>query len=329
MHAPDFWSQSDPGILSRLLWPTSLIWSGVSALRHRYISPVRMDIPVYCIGNVTLGGAGKTPVSLDLAQRLIEQGAQPHFLSRGYGGSASGPLRVDPAHHSAAQVGDEPLLLARIAPTWIGADRVASARMAQKAGATHLIMDDGFQNPGLHKTASLLVVDGAVGFGNGCVFPAGPLREPVASALARTNAVLILGDQAAPHLKRDLSGFPGPILSVHVVADRPDALPIGAKCIAFAGIGRPEKFFATLRGLDLDLLLTQEFPDHHDFSSQDIEALEKQAQTLGGTLVTTEKDAVRLPAAFRSQVVSVPITLDWPPSVDPLSLLTQGRAHAV
>ncbi|HBM12722.1 MAG TPA: tetraacyldisaccharide 4'-kinase [Rhodospirillaceae bacterium] len=329
MHAPGFWSHSDPGILSRVLWPASLIWSGLSALRQRYATPTEMNIPVYCIGNVTLGGAGKTPVALDLAQRLIGQGAQPHFLSRGYGGSAAGPLRVDPNQHGAAQVGDEPLLLARIAPTWIGADRVASAHMAQKAGATHLIMDDGFQNPGLHKTASLLVVDGAVGFGNGFVFPAGPLREPVAAALARTNAVLILGDQAAPHLKRDLSGFHGPILSVHIVADRPKALPIGTKCIAFAGIGRPEKFFATLRGLDLDLLLTQEFPDHHPFSAQDMTALEKQATMLGGVLVTTEKDAIRLPAAFRSQVISVPITLDWPPSVDPLSLLTQGRADVV
>ncbi|MDF1747364.1 MAG: tetraacyldisaccharide 4'-kinase [Alphaproteobacteria bacterium] len=329
MRAPAFWSQPNPGILAWMLSPASLIWTGIAAYRRGITKPIKMDIPVYCIGNVTLGGAGKTPVALDIATRLIQQGANPHFLSRGYGGNAKGPLRVDPTNHNAALVGDEPLLLARIAPTWIGADRIASARKAQAAGATHLIMDDGFQNPGLFKTASLLVIDGRAGLGNGCIFPAGPLREPISAALDRADAIVILGDKTAPRLTEDLAEFRGPILSTHIVADRPDALPIGTKCVAFAGIGRPEKFFATLRGLDLTLLLTQEFPDHHAFSPQDLEALQKQAKTLGGVLVTTEKDAMRLPTAFRAQVITIPISLEWPQGIDPLSLLKQADAHAV
>jgi tetraacyldisaccharide 4'-kinase len=329
MKAPAFWSTPKPTILARMLWPLSAIWRIHATCRHWVATPVKMDIPVYCIGNVTLGGAGKTPVALDLARRLIQQGANPHFLSRGYGGSEKGPLRVDPGQHSAAEVGDEPLLLARIAPTWIGADRVTSAKLAQAMGATHLIMDDGFQNPSLSKTASILVIDGTAGMGNGCVFPAGPLREAVSAALSRANAVVILGDKLAPSLGKDLKGFHGPVLSVHIVAQRPDALPIATGCIAFAGIGRPEKFFATLRGLDLNLLLTQEFPDHHAFSPQDLEALEKHAKALGGVLVTTEKDAIRLPSDFRRRVIALPISLDWPPGTDPLTLLGKAGAHAV
>jgi tetraacyldisaccharide 4'-kinase len=261
---------------------------------------------------------GKTTVVIDLVQRLSARGRNPHVLTRGYGGREANGIRVNPARHTARQVGDEPLLLAEYCPVWVGGDRSVTARHAVQAGADCLIMDDGFQNPSLQKTVSLLVVDGAVGFGNGHVLPAGPLRERVGDALVRADALLVIGaDQtgavehtaALPVLWADLEQCaipPG-------VVNRP--------CVAFAGIGRPEKFFKGLRGAGLSLVRALPYPDHYAYKLRDIERLLALANGLDAELVTTPKDAMRLPPDFRKNVVEVGVRLVWQDPTVPERLL--------
>lgn len=296
MQAPDFWR--DGGGPAALLAPLGALYGLATGLRFAFARPWRAPVPVVCVGNLVMGGAGKTPVALDLARRL----AGVHILTRGYGGTEEGPLRVDPAVHTAAQVGDEALLLADAAPTWVGGDRVASARAAVAAGAKVLLMDDGFQNPGLAKDLSLLVVDGAYGFGNGRVFPAGPLREAPARGLARAQAVVLIGENAR---NLDFGGLP--VLKARLVPG-PEAADLkGKPLVAFAGLGRPEKFFATLEGLGCDLAAERAFPDHHPYTEADLEPL----AATGLTMVTTAKDRVRLPTSFRDRVAVLTVTLAW------------------
>ncbi|MBT6205588.1 MAG: tetraacyldisaccharide 4'-kinase [Alphaproteobacteria bacterium] len=306
MRRPAFWDEG--GIMPALLWPFSCIWT--LATRHRQASNTaqRAGVPVICVGNVTAGGGGKTPTCIALAERLTSQGWQPHVLSRGYGGRLKGPVKVDPESHTARDVGDEPLLIARHGPVWIGADRLASAARAVADGADLLIMDDGLQNPSLARELVLLVIDGPAGLGNGRVIPAGPLREPLGDALAKTHAVLLVGSD--PHrLGERLAASVSPILHADI-RPRAGALVFqGEPVYAFAGIARPEKFFATLNDLGAVVLKTRSFPDHHVFDPMTVTTMLEEAVAMGARLVTTEKDWVRLDAATRPLVEPVPVDM--------------------
>lgn len=301
--APSFWTQD--GWPARALSPLSAIGAAVTA--RRVARPGwQAPVPVICCGNATVGGAGKTTLVLDLARRLSGSGV--HMLSRGYGGESRGVRRVE-RDDPATLVGDEALLLAAVAPTWIGADRAASARAAIEEGARLLLMDDGLQNPTLAKTLSILVIDGASGFGNGRVLPAGPLREPVAAAAARCQAAVLIGPDA--HLAAN--GLPPemPVLradlrqdeAIHTLADR--------KVVAFAGIASPEKFFTPLRRAGADVVAAWPFPDHHVYTAGELSELLRYAREHRAVLVTTPKDAVRLPPKVRSQVSVIGVGLEW------------------
>ena len=292
-------------MMPRLLAPAAALFAAGTARR---VSGAgwRAPVPVLCCGNAGVGGAGKTTVALDLAARLVARRVAVHVLTRGYGGRARGPLRVDLARHDAALVGDEPLLLAAVAPTWVCTDRADGARAAVADGAGALLMDDGLQNPTLGKTASLLVIDGAVGFGNGRVLPAGPLREPVAAAAARCAAAVLIGDDAAGAGAALPAGLP-----VLRAVLRADARLHGRRVLAFAGIARPAKFHATLRAAGAEVAATMDFPDHHQFSPAELGRVMFEAAALGAEPVTTPKDAVRLPAALRPTVQVVGVRLDW------------------
>jgi tetraacyldisaccharide 4'-kinase len=306
MRAPEFWSRD--GLASTLLTPVAWGVDAAGRARRAVVRPVHASVPVICIGNLVAGGAGKTPVALAIGARLAARGAAVHFLTRGYGGRVHGPLRVEPARHGAAEVGDEALLLARVAPTWVSRDRAEGARAATGAGARVLVMDDGFQNPGLAKDLSLIVVDGAFGFGNGRVMPAGPLREDAARGLARADAVIVVG---APMDAAALAGWSGPVIGARLVP-APDAPALtGRHVVAFAGIGRPAKFFAMLEAMGCRLAGRHAFADHHPYTEAEIERLQAKASAAGAILVTTEKDHVRLPAAARGAVRTVPVVLDW------------------
>jgi tetraacyldisaccharide 4'-kinase len=303
-HPPGFWRRD--GVVPRLLSPLSAITAALTA--RRLARPGwHAPVPVICCGNVTVGGAGKTTVALDIGQRLLTQGHAVHFLLRGYGGSVHGPHRVA-SEDTAAMVGDEALLLAAVAPTWVGADRGASAREAVAAGAQMLVMDDGLQNASLRQDVALLVIDGASGFGNGRLLPAGPLREPVAAAASRCSAAILIGDDA----HGVVTGLPIEVLRARLVQGPEVADLRGRRVVAFAGIAMPEKFFGMLRAGDVELAEAVPFPDHHPYGDADIARLIASAN--GGILVTTPKDAMRLPVAVRSRVQVVGVALAWEPA---------------
>ena len=307
MHAPEFWRRN--GLLPLLLSPASAIWRRRTAARIANASPVKVDRPVICIGNAVAGGAGKTPVAIAVGECLIRHGGKPHFLSRGYGGSLPGPIRVNPDQHDARQVGDEPLLLARHAPTWIARDRVAGAQAAVAAGAGVIVMDDGFQNPTLSKDISVLVVDGGYGFGNGRVMPAGPLRESAEDAIDRADAVAIVGTDECG-VEKSLGGRK-PVIAARFVPIIEDDDLSGMPVVAFAGIGRPQKFFETLAGMGCKLLATRSFADHHPYTIDEAMRMVEIAAAAGGVAVTTEKDAIRLPEEARDMVRTLRVTLEW------------------
>lgn len=309
---PSFWAHD--GWTARLLAPLSPITAAVTA--RRVARPGwRAPVPVICCGNATVGGAGKTTLVLDLAKRLTVRGVAVHVLLRGYGGSARGTRRVLPGD-DASLVGDEALLLAQSAPTWTGADRAASARSAVEAGARLLLMDDGLQNPGLEKTLSLLVIDGATGFGNGRVLPAGPLREPVAAAAARCQAAILIGPDTSGAL--DQMGGALPVIRAELTQEEEISALAGKRVLAFAGIAIPEKFFGALRRAGVDVAAQAAFGDHHAFSAPELASLEAQARDLNAILVTTPKDAVRLPAGMTVQVVGVGLTWANPSDIEAL-----------
>jgi tetraacyldisaccharide 4'-kinase len=303
---PGFWISDGP--LGRLLHPIGLLVAGVAALRPLLARPWVAGVPVFCIGNITVGGTGKTPVALWLGRFLVGLGRKPAYLSRGYGGSEPGPLKVEPLDHDADAVGDEPLLLAKVAPTWIGADRVATAKAAIADGADCLILDDGFQNPSLAKTCALVVVDAGVGFGNGRVIPAGPCRENPASGLKRAAAAVLIGNDAhklGPRLARHL-----PVFGARLEPRAPERLA-GRDVVAFAGIGRPQKFFDTLGAMGARVVRRFAFDDHHPYVAADVQPILDEAFALGAVPVTTEKDATRLPPDQRQQVDVVAVDIRW------------------
>ncbi|MBO6518600.1 MAG: tetraacyldisaccharide 4'-kinase [Rhodospirillales bacterium] len=310
MNAPEFWGPGRRAILDRLitsaLAPLGWIYGTVTASRAGKAATWQAPVPVICVGNVVAGGAGKTQVCLDLVKRLTAAGKAPHVLTRGYGGALTGTVRVDPEKHTAKDVGDEALLLAAHAPVWRSADRVAGAKAACDAGAGVIVMDDGFQNPTLAKALSVLVVDGAYGFGNGHPMPAGPLREPVQGALKRADALVVIGEG---DVETGSSSLPRFRAAIRPASDAPDLA--GKPVVAFAGIGQPAKFFETLRAQGADLVRTEAFPDHHPFTAGDIEPLIADAKARHATLVTTAKDAVRIPEEMRADVTSYPVALTW------------------
>ncbi|WP_428533060.1 tetraacyldisaccharide 4'-kinase [Rhodopila sp.] len=301
--APSFWSSD--GILARVLSPLSSIGAGLTAARVARPG-WQAPVPVICCGNVTVGGAGKTTLVLDLGRRLSHRNV--HVLLRGYRGAARGVHRVTP-DDGVALVGDEALLLAQVAPTWVGADRAASARAAVAAGAEILLLDDGLQNPTLRKTFSILVIDGSGGFGNRRVLPAGPLREPVTAAAARCQAAVMIGadlTNAGACLPPTL-----PLLHARLVQDNAVAALSGRRVLAFAGIAIPEKFFEPLRAAGATLVAVRRFPDHHAYTERQLEDLLREARQRLAVAVTTPKDAVRLPPAIRDQVTVVGVGLEW------------------
>jgi tetraacyldisaccharide 4'-kinase len=291
MRAPTFWWRPGGGTL---LSPFAAVYGALAGLRMQ--SPGRgVGVPVICLGNLTVGGAGKTPAALAVGRLLLAARQHPFFLTRGYGGRLSGPVRVDPSSHTAAAVGDEPLLLARLAPTIVARDRLAGAQAARRGGATVIVMDDGFQNPALAKELAVLLVDSRRGIGNGRILPAGPLRAPLDAQLARAHAVVVVGphrDAAVARLtdRRDIA-----IFNARLEPDRGTLAALrGRKILAFAGIADPEKFFATLIEAGIAIVERASFPDHHRYTAKDAQALLARADAGKLILVTTEKDLARL-----------------------------------
>jgi tetraacyldisaccharide 4'-kinase len=314
MRDPAFWWRA-------ARWPVALLAPfaaayGAVAARRLARSGRRAGVPVICIGNPTLGGAGKTPLVLALADLLQAAGERPVLLSRGYGGRLAGPLRVDPVEHSALDVGDEPLLLARAAPTIVARDRVKGAEAAVAAAASVIVMDDGFQNPSLRKDFSVLVVDARRGIGNGRVFPAGPLRAPLAAQLDRADALVLVGrSPAEPPIAGEARKRDVPVLHAMLQPDAGIAAKLrGSRVLAFAGIGDPEKFFLTLAQAGIAVAAARGFPDHHRYSAADATALCEDADRDGLFLLTTEKDLVRLQgdagaARLAACAQALPVTL--------------------
>ncbi|WP_408744360.1 tetraacyldisaccharide 4'-kinase [Acetobacter cerevisiae] len=321
MRPPRFWSDPQARVFPWLLSPLSALVA-TCAVKRQKKAGWEASVPVLCCGNLTTGGTGKTTVVLDLVARLKKRKIAVHALTRGYGGRIKTATQVDLARHSARDVGDEALLLAQECPTWVGGDRAASAQAAVAAGATCLIMDDGFQNPGLHKDVSLLVVDGVVGLGNGHVLPAGPLRESPAGAFARASAVLLIGPDNTGFLERYAGALPD-VMRADLQTEAEMQGLKGARCIAFAGLGRPSKFFDGLRQAGVKPVQCLAFPDHYFYKDRDMTHLATLARQADAQLVTTPKDTVRFPPAFRKQLKTIDVGLVWQNEAAPEALLDQ------
>ncbi len=311
---PKWWYRrgATPGfLLQAILRSMSRVWGHFAARRQRRSKPQHFGVPVICVGGVTMGGTGKTPVARELLRRLNARGVSAYGLTRGYGGKLEGPVRVDPDLHDAAAVGDEPLLLAREAPVWVARDRAAGAAAAVAAGAGALVLDDGHQNPTLAKTLSLVVIDGETRdeewpFGDGEVFPAGPMREPLEIGLARADAVIVMlpADLAAPD--PELLALLGD-LPVLVARLAPLGPPPPGRRLGFAGVAKPWKVERALIAAGCDLVDFAPFPDHLAYGASDLSFLQGRAEMLGADLVTTEKDWVRLPPEWRARVPAWPV----------------------
>lgn len=307
MRAPAFW---DAGVVSpwpALLTPLAVLYGAAGKLRRALANPLRLPIPVVCVGNLVAGGAGKTPAVIALVRHLKQKGRKPHVVTRGYGGRLVGPVVVDHAH-SAADVGDEALLLAAETTVWVARDRAAGGQAAVAAGADCVVLDDGFQNPALHQDVRLLVIDQAFGLGNGRVIPAGPLREAPERGFPRAHGVIALRGEGERIRKLPVpAGLP--VFTARLAPGIALADIAGARVVAFAGIGRPAKFFATLRAIGCDVVAEHAFPDHHAFDTDVVMRLVDEAKALKARLVTTAKDAVRLPESARTLIDVLPVHL--------------------
>ena len=318
MKAPEFWGKPPdrPGWQAHILAPVSCAVAAASRRRINRAATYKPQVPVVCIGNINVGGTGKTPTVIALAQRLAETGNTPHIVSRGYGGTIAGPVQVNERLHSAADVGDEPLLLSAFAPTWVSRDRAAGVREAEKNGAGVILLDDGFQNPSVAKDLSIIVVNAGYGFGNARVVPAGPLRETLADGLVRADVLLSIGPESAQQNflrvwgeQIDCSHITGDLVPLATGMDWEDL-----KVLAFAGIGHPEKFFQTLKNLGAIVVQAKPLDDHQPLTAGLLKRLQAVADRIGAQLVTTEKDATRLPAEYRQKVLTLPVRLqlnDW------------------
>ena len=314
---PKFWDQPK-SCLSYLLEPLSWLYQGGTALHQNFSKPYRAGVPVISIGNFVLGGAGKTPVTIALSQHLQKMGRIPHIISRGYGGSLQGPIQVDLTQHPFHQVGDEPLLLAKYAPTWVSKNRQAAVNLAIESGADILLLDDAHQNYTLEKDLSFLVVDGVQGFGNGRVFPAGPLRQSIKAGLKNATAIIFITQKNEP--------LPEPLRSTHCPIIRATVVPIDPKpcaVLAFAGIGYPKKFHQTLVTAGYKVKAFSSFPDHYPYTEEDLRKLRMRARVERAFLMTTEKDAVRIPATSREGILILPMGLTFDPETALEALLKE------
>ena len=303
MKTPKHWQTKN--ILSITLFLPGCIYAFATWLRIKLIKPKKVKVPVICIGNLTAGGSGKTPVSISIAKILKNSGKTPYFVSRGYGGNLSN-IEVDINIHSPIEVGDEPLLLAKEAPVIVNHKRFDGATRAVSNGANIIIMDDGFQNPQLYKDKSFLVIDGNVGLGNMFPIPAGPMREFYSHGKKRAQAVIILGDDKTSVAEKfnDL-----PIFYGNIVPKKPQTRY--KKVVAFAGIGRPQKFYNSLKNCELEVIKTFDFPDHYFYKNDDIKEIVETAEKLGAEIYTTSKDFVKIPAAYKDKINVLEISISW------------------
>jgi len=316
MREPGFWHRPS-SLNSHLLKPLAALYGAIAAKRLQR-SGLNAGIPVLCVGNYHVGGAGKTPTVLALSKLLRDLGETPVVLSRGYGGRLHGPVRVDPARHAASDVGDEPLMLASQLPVVVARKRADGVPLARAQGATVILMDDGFQSPAVTKDASLIVIDSHRGLGNGQVFPAGPLRAPLTPQLARTDALVIVGNgTAAETVAAEIAAQGKPVLRAHLKPDDAQLASLrGKRVLAFAGIGDPTRFFNTLQASGIAVVRRRAFADHHPYTQGEIESLHAEAKREGLALVTTEKDLARLRHGgslpdWAQQIVPFAVTLEF------------------
>jgi tetraacyldisaccharide 4'-kinase len=326
MKAPKFWAGGQGRLLASLLSPLGILYGLATAFRLKFWKSWHCPVPVICVGNLVAGGAGKTPVVLDLAKRLQVRDVSAHIVTRGYGAREKGPLRVSSNRYDARLVGDEPLLLSNSAPTWLSDDRPSGCRRAMAEGAGLVLLDDGFQDPSCEKTFSLIVVDGSYGFGNGQLIPSGPLREPVATGLRRADAVVLIGDDKT-HVESLVAGRL-PLLKAHLVPGPEGAALDGKPVLPFAGIGNPEKFFDSVRACKANVVNCRSFPDHHNYSREEITGLIREAEQLGAALITTTKDMVRVPPDLRTSVDVLTASLVWENEEEINNLLEPSIANA-
>ncbi|WP_417428069.1 tetraacyldisaccharide 4'-kinase [Kiloniella sp.] len=317
MRTPEFWNHR--GLISTLLLPLSGFYYLGSILRQKLASPTKVDVPVICIGNLTAGGSGKTPITLSLANTLQQMGKNPHIVSSGYGGSQEGPLRVLPSQHSAREVGDEPLMMAlansQTTPVWVSKKRIDGARAAIKEGANVILLDDGFQNPALQKDLSIIVVDNKIGFSNNRLIPSGPLRENITDGLKRADAIFII-KQPDETINPELADiFDGKDVSNVTItpADKTIQATLKQKNIfAFAGIGYPQKFYSTLKDYSAKICGTKDFPDHHQYTESDLKQIMSLARgSDADAIFTTEKDFVKIPETYKDKISCLPIHAVW------------------
>ena len=307
MKAPQFWYEPNTW-KAKFLDPLGYFYNLLTLLRGKLAKPQSYSCLTICIGNLNVGGTGKTPTTIALAQHFLKKGLQVHVVSRGYKGKFQGTFLVDPQKHKSDEVGDEPLLMSEFTSVWVSNKRKNGIAAAENAGAQIVLLDDGFQDPSFHKDFSLIVVDGEKGFGNKKCMPAGPLRENIVQGFKRADALVIVGQRI---YKFDT--FPTHLKIIHSTL-KPIETGMNwkeGKYLAFAGIADPSKFFKTLRSLGANLIDCVALSDHQNLDGQVLKRLERKANSAHAQLVTTEKDAVRLSKTFRKKVLSLPVRIEF------------------